>query len=168
MELYHIPTNEIIMYKCYFQSMPNSGSGSSISTGSTDVGAGQSLGAFGGYQVWGFDHSIDNIPGQYSLTIKGNAFGNWHEPGIVWVMQGENGNGRPDDTWYELAGNLDGTPFHKQQYAVCYNNGNTWADNTGDSGSFPRVRYALGLYAVPLRAKNHRKRPGRPGLVASS
>ena len=26
------------------------------------------------------------------------------EPGVVWVMQDANGNGMPDDTWYELKG----------------------------------------------------------------
>ena len=61
-----------------------------------------SLGGFGGYIVVGFDHSIDNS-GDYDLGILGNSFSGSSEPGIVWVMQDENGNGLPDDTWYELA-----------------------------------------------------------------
>lgn len=62
-----------------------------------------SLGGWGGYIVVGFDHSILN-DGGYNLAITGNAFKNSSEPGIVWVMQDENGNGLPDDTWYELKG----------------------------------------------------------------
>ena len=56
-----------------------------------------SLGGFGGYIVVGFDHSIDNS-GDYDLAILGNSFSGSSEPGIVWVMQDENGNGLPDDT----------------------------------------------------------------------
>ena len=62
-----------------------------------------SLGAFGGYLVAGFDHSIVN-DGGYNLQITGNTHENSSEPGIVWVMQDSNGNGLPDDTWYELRG----------------------------------------------------------------
>ena len=57
-----------------------------------------SLGGFGGYIVVGFDHSIDNS-GDYDIGILGNSFSGSSEPGIVWVMQDENGNGLPDDTW---------------------------------------------------------------------
>ena len=34
----------------------------------------------------------------------GNPFDGSSEPGIVWVMQDENGDGLPNDTWYELKG----------------------------------------------------------------
>ena len=60
-----------------------------------------SLGGFGGYIVVGFDHSIDNT-GSYDFGVEGNSFKGSSEPGIVWVMQDENGNGKPDDTWFEL------------------------------------------------------------------
>ena len=53
-----------------------------------------SLGGFGGYLVVGFDHSIDNS-GDYDIAITGNAFDGSSEPGIVWVMQDENGDGCP-------------------------------------------------------------------------
>ena len=66
-----------------------------------------SLGAFGGYIVVGFDHSIV-ATGGYDFAVGGNAFinagGASNEPGIVWVMQDDNGNGEPDDTWYALKG----------------------------------------------------------------
>lgn len=69
-----------------------------------------SLGAFGGYVVFGFDHPIVNVPGEYDFNIFGNAFltdnsrGASAEPGIVMVAADVNENGIPDDTWYELAG----------------------------------------------------------------
>ena len=62
-----------------------------------------SLGGFGGYIVVGFDHSIDNT-GYYDFAVVGNSFSGSSEPGIVWVMQDENGDGLPNDNWYELRG----------------------------------------------------------------
>jgi len=70
------------------------------------------LGGWGGYVTFGFDHSVQNEEG-YDLRILGNAFlmsGNEaygsSEPGIVMVSRDENRNGKPDDTWYELKGCL--------------------------------------------------------------
>ncbi|MBO5052858.1 MAG: T9SS type A sorting domain-containing protein [Muribaculaceae bacterium] len=71
-----------------------------------------SLGGFGGYVVLGFDQPVLNDPRNpygVDFTIAGNAFeaaakGYWAEPGAVMVMRDDNGNGLPDDTWYELAG----------------------------------------------------------------
>ncbi len=70
-----------------------------------------SLGAWGGYVVFGFDHPVVNVKGEYDFKIYGNAFiangatgkGSC-EPGIVMVSYDDNGNGKPDDKWYELAG----------------------------------------------------------------
>lgn len=98
-----------------------------------------SLGGFGGYIVVGFDHSIDNT-GNYDLGILGNSFSGSSEPGIVWVMQDENGNGLPDDTWYELAGSETGKAETIQNYAVTYYRPSgagmpvQWTDNLGNSG----------------------------------
>ena len=98
-----------------------------------------SLGGFGGYIVVGFDHSIDNS-GDYDLGILGNSFSSSSEPGIVWVMQDENGNGEPDDTWYELAGSETGKNETIQEYAVTYYRPSgpqmpvQWTDNLGNSG----------------------------------
>jgi hypothetical protein len=90
-----------------------------------------SLGAYGGSVVYGFDHSVENKPGQYTLAIHGNSFGGWGEPGTIWVMQDENGNGEPDDTWYELAGSETGKPTATQRYALAYTVGNLCIDHTG-------------------------------------
>jgi len=76
-----------------------------------------SLGGFGGYIVVGFDHSID-ASGGYDLAIVGNSFEGSSEPGIVWVMQDENGDGLPNDTWYELKGSETGKAETLQDYAV--------------------------------------------------
>ena len=98
-----------------------------------------SLGGFGGYVVVGFDHSIDN-DGDYNFAIKNLINSNDSEPGIVWVMQDENGNGLPDDTWYELKGSEYGLDCTVQDYAVTYYRPSAagavlWSDNRGGSGS---------------------------------
>lgn len=99
-----------------------------------------SLGGFGGYVVVGFDHSVDNKAGEYDFGITGNSFAGSSEPGIVWVMQDENGNGLPDDTWYELKGSETGKPETSQGYAVTYYRPKApkmdvqWTDSRGKSG----------------------------------
>ena len=98
-----------------------------------------SLGAFGGYIVLGLEHSITNDEAN-DFAILGNAIENGSEPGIVWVMQDENANGLPDDTWYELAGSESGSGSTIQNYAVTYYRpsgeamGVEWSDNLGQSG----------------------------------
>ena len=98
-----------------------------------------SLGGFGGSIVVGFDHSIDN-DGSYNIAITGNAFDGSSEPGIVWVMQDENGDGLPNDTWYELRGSEYGKAETIQDYAVTYYRPSApaqpvpWTDNRGGSG----------------------------------
>ena len=98
-----------------------------------------SLGGFGGYIVVGFDHSVVNS-GDYDFGIKANSFSGSSEPGIVWVMQDENGNGEPDDTWYELAGSETGKATTIQNYAVTYYRPTgpmmpvQWTDNLGNYG----------------------------------
>ena len=98
-----------------------------------------SLGGFGGYIIVGFDHSINNSGG-YDISILGNSFSGSSEPGIVWVMQDENGNGLPDDTWYELAGSETGKATTIQNYEVTYYRPMgtmmpvQWTDNLGNYG----------------------------------
>ena len=98
-----------------------------------------SLGGFGGYIVVGFDHSIVNT-GTYDFGVKGNSFKGSSEPGIVWVMQDENGNGKPDDTWFELQGSETGKETTVRNYAVTYYRPTEpqqpvkWTDNLGNQG----------------------------------
>ena len=92
-----------------------------------------SLGGYGGYAVFGFDHSVENIPGRYDFRILGNAFyadanpngeasreGGSSEPGIVMVSRDVNGNGLPDDPWYELAGSEYYRPQTVHNYRITY------------------------------------------------
>ena len=98
-----------------------------------------SLGAFGGYIIVGFDRIVDNSEG-YDFSIGGNAFDGSSEPGVVWVMQDENGDGKPNDTWYELSGSETGNAETIQNYTVTYYRPKApkmdvqWSDNMGGSG----------------------------------
>ena len=104
-----------------------------------------SLGGFGGYIVVGFDHSIENTGG-YDFAVGGNSFDTSSEPGIVWVMQDENGDGLPNDTWYELAGSETGLATTIQDYAVTYYRPSAramdvqWSDNLGNTGCIDYVK----------------------------
>ncbi|MDR2516585.1 MAG: leucine-rich repeat domain-containing protein [Spirochaetaceae bacterium] len=104
---------------------------------------------FLGYFIFGWDHSIARRDGGREIGINGNNFGDWTEPGIVSVMQDTNGNGLPDDTWYELKGSQHGRYGHIPRYALTvfrpwqkYHNGSQWVghmiwvDNQGNSGSY--------------------------------
>lgn len=91
-----------------------------------------SLGGWGGYVVFGFDHMVVNVAGEYDLKILGNAFfananpntsapiGGSAEPGIVMVSYDTNGNGIPDDEWYELAGSEYNDPRTVHNYTQTY------------------------------------------------
>lgn len=104
-----------------------------------------SLGAFGGYVVVGFDHKVANTGG-YDIGILGNAFtsaaGGSNEPGVVYVMKDDNGNGLPDDIWYELAGSETLSPNAVRDYSVTYFRPDDyspvkWIDSFGEEGEVP-------------------------------
>ncbi|SHE46076.1 Ig-like domain (group 3) [Mariniphaga anaerophila] len=110
-----------------------------------------SLGAFGGYVIFGFDQPIVNHPQNpygVDFSIKGNAFsanlyGVWTEPAAVRVMKDVNGDGIPNDSeWYELAGsdyymsstqkNVKMTyynPHYDSRYTV------PWKKDNGETGA---------------------------------
>ncbi len=106
-----------------------------------------SLGGFGGYIVVGFDHSVKNLSG-HDFAVVGNAFDGSSEPAVIWVMQDENCDGEPNDTWYELRGSETGVEGTVQNYAMTYyrpteaGQSVRWSDNLGGSGE---VDY-LGAY----------------------
>jgi len=128
------------------------------------------LGGFGGYVTFGFDHTVMNVEGKRDFSVLGNAFyelieperrGGSCEPGIVMVAFDKNLNGVPDDDeWYELAG----SEYYKEEtlkgYEITFirpdNNkiptpdetGNitdstyiSWSDNRGNNGYMPKIRY---------------------------
>ncbi|WP_250253698.1 cell surface protein [Chryseobacterium sp. Marseille-Q3244] len=87
------------------------------------------LGGFGGYVVFGFDHTIPNLEGR-DFKILGNAFfGNAAidprsgscEPGIIMVAYDRNKNGKPDDNeWYEIAGSEYFKNTTVKDYSITY------------------------------------------------
>ena len=86
-----------------------------------------SLGAWGGYVTFAFDHSVVNSPKQADFLIEGNSFyasatskGGSSEPGIVMVSIDINQNGLPDDPFYQLAGSEYATPSTIHQYSLTY------------------------------------------------
>lgn len=103
-----------------------------------------SLGGFGGYIVVGFEQSVTNSGG-YDLAIAGNPFEGSSEPGVVWVMQDENGNGVPDEVWYELAGSESDKEGTLHNYSVTYYKPSgskqpiRWEDSLGESGEIAHL-----------------------------
>lgn len=121
------------------------------------------LGGYGGYVVFGFDHTIQNKAGICDFRVKGNAFmseanpnpsagiGGSCEPGIIMVSYDANKNGLPDDEWFEIAG----SDYNKsiKNYEITYYKPSAnkeavkgeldwqadveyikWTDNQGNSG----------------------------------
>ncbi len=94
------------------------------------------LGGWGGYVVLGFDHTIVNVAGKKDFRIEGNAFGananpdvdapfgGSCEPGIIMVSYDANGNGEPDDEWYEIVGSGNFTAENENWYQKAIDNGN--------------------------------------------
>ena len=94
------------------------------------------LGGWGGYVVLGFDHTIVNVAGKKDFRIEGNAFGananpdvdapfgGSCEPGIIMVSYDANGNGKPDDEWYEIVGSGNFTAENENWYQKAIDNGN--------------------------------------------
>ena len=130
-----------------------------------------SLGAWGGYVVFSFDHPVQNVAGENDLIVQGNAFyasaaqgaagGGSCEPGIVMVSRDDNKNGLPDDEWYELAGSEYKNPQTIHNYSVTYERTPEdhvatpdpkkryridtmhvyWVDNQGNDGYIEQLSY---------------------------
>ena len=103
------------------------------------------LGAYGGYVTFHFDHPVANLPGQKDFAVWGNAFYDNSEPAIVMVSVDENQNGLPDDTWYELAGSEYYKSGTVHGYVITYTydamKDIQWTDNQSCTGSVPRNEY---------------------------
>lgn len=86
-----------------------------------------SLGAYGGYVTVGFDHPVVNKPGEYDFIIYGNAFisnrsekAGSCEPGIILVSIDANGDGVPNDEWFEIKGSEYDRETTLHDYAITY------------------------------------------------
>lgn len=94
------------------------------------------LGGFGGYVVAGFNHDVINGTGEdfEVFALQGAS----PEPAVVYVMSDTNGDGKPNETWYELKGNQ--FENSKRNYWVRYykavsDTANiTWLDSEGSEG----------------------------------
>ena len=115
-----------------------------------------SLGAYGGSITVYFEQGIQNDPANpygVDFTIYGNATSTWSEPGIIQVMKDENGNGIPDETWYEIAGSDHFWNSTNYSYEVTYQNSGLssasniqWTDNQGKSGIIPENSFHQQTY----------------------
>lgn len=126
------------------------------------------LGAWGGYVTFGFDHPLVNVSGEPDLLVYGNAFRSGEpkdgvqygspEPGVVYVSRDDNGDGLPNDTWYEIAGSVAAEA--NRNYQIAYANAGAdqdipWEDNLGGSGyilrnTFHQQPYFPLWYAEPI------------------
>lgn len=134
-----------------------------------------SLGGYGGYVTFGFDHTVVNRPGKKDFRIWGNAFyellnpdekGGSAEPGIVMVSYDVNMNGIPDDPWYELAGSEYHKPETIHNYTLTYSRPDRdrqpvpdddypyltdlyyipWVDSEGHTGYMPKNSFHVQEY----------------------
>jgi hypothetical protein len=114
------------------------------------TGYGWSLGAALGYEIFA-------IPPSSGFRVTGNAFGGWEEPGIVWAQDDRNGNGIPDEMWYELTGSDEHNsltkPYITRRYAI------KWFRQTGD--------WVDNEYGQILRCICWVDSKGRAGVMAS-
>lgn len=104
------------------------------------------LGAWGGYVTFHFDHPVVNVPGERDFAVFGNAFENNAEPATICVSVDRNQNGMPDDEWYEIKGSEydNAATIHNYELTYTYSGEKqavAWTDNQDNSGSISRNKY---------------------------
>ncbi|HTN68604.1 MAG TPA: hypothetical protein VLZ33_03975, partial [Dysgonamonadaceae bacterium] len=104
-----------------------------------------SLGGFGGYVIMGFDHTIVNREGT-DFVVLGSASLNAAKPGVIMVSYDANGNGLPDDEWFEIEGSQHSKEGTIKEYEITYYKPEEepadpnepdyirWTDNQGEEG----------------------------------
>ena len=125
------------------------------------------LGGYGGYVTFGFDHTVINIHGEKDFRIWGNCFyellqpdkkGGSAEPGIVMVSYDTNCNGLPDDEWYELAGSEYNSDATRHGYEITYHrpdpNREIVADEDNSLDDIYYIRWNDNLGSNGFLAKN--------------
>ena len=115
-----------------------------------------SLGAWGGSVTIKLSQSLPNVDGKSDFRVVGNSiYGNdasnairigSSEPGIVLVMHDSNGNGLPDDEWFELCGNQTFNADDNYQVTYYLPTANAaddqyvaWTASNGDNGYLNRT-----------------------------
>lgn len=120
-------------------------------------------GAFGGYIVMGFDHTIMNKPGYCDFTTQSQVkqYLGWSDPSpcVIWVAYDENGNGKPDeDEWYEIKGSEYGGENDLGMQTYTYNTvaeekkGYAWT-RQGDGATGYVVNYTDNYGGMTLNIK---------------
>ena len=124
-----------------------------------------SLGGYGGYIIFAFDHPVRNAREIYDFKLLGNAFNGSSEPGCIRVGVDWNGNGIPEnDEWYEIAGSEYYKPGCIKRYHIAYERDTVhpfikasnpaiidsayipWRDNQGKRGYVSRNLYHANSY----------------------
>lgn len=134
-------------------SVTDSASAATLAQQNLEKGSMITLGGFGGFVKAKFEKRVTRVDNQPELFIKGNAYPNGAEPGIVWVSYDANENGIADDVWYELKG----SEFENstRNYSITYykpsaeddssteeiDNYIFWKDNNNASGWIPKNTY---------------------------
>lgn len=114
-----------------------------------------SLGGFGGFITLGFDHPILNLSAQKDFAVWGNAFEGSAEPGIVMVSSDANGDGLPNDEWYELNGSESENVATIHEYEITYTRPSqkdedvSWSDNQGRIGAIEYMGGEKGTHSHP-------------------
>jgi hypothetical protein len=94
------------------------------------------LGGFGGYVIAGFNHNVTNGDGVdfEVFALQGAS----PEPAVVYLMSDTNGDGKPNEKWYELKGNqFDNSKrdYWVRYYKAVSDTANiTWLDSEGAKG----------------------------------
>lgn len=81
-------------------------------------------------------------------------------------MQDENGDGLPNDTWYEVKGSETGKPETIQDYAITYYRSEKsairWSDNQGNNGSMGFINHGTSsMYPKWIRPNSYTLRGTR-------
>lgn len=140
----------------------NSKAGSIIGANSILKGIGAvNLGTWGGSIILGFDHTVLNHPNKKDIVVHEKS-GLFEHPGIIWVMKDENGNGQPDDTWYEIPRSQFEKEDYVPEYSVTYTRSDSllapgpWKRGEGDLVVIGRRRRTIyGIDSIPISNKRH-------------
>lgn len=118
-----------------------------------------SLGSFGGYVIMGFDHTIVNREGT-DFVVLGSASLNAAKPGVIMVSYDANGNGLPDDEWFEIEGSQHSEEGTIKDYEITYYKPE---EEPADPNELNYIRWTDNQDETGYIAKNnHHKQPYFP------